>query len=83
MSNLLPAPEATALLKRYRAIETWCEGRDMTQRESFFSNADPSLSSETDRMAYVRRTKEPRMYDTDEEWIAKCEAIMRALQPAA
>lgn len=80
MSNLLPPLEGTALLKRFRAIERWLDARDIERPESWMSGADPSLDDEdTRRMAYVRRTREPRMYDTDEKWIAKCEAIIQRI----
>lgn len=67
------------MLKRFRAIEKWCEKREIGQQEAFFRGADPSIADEADRMAYVRRTKAPRMYDTDEVWITKCEAVIRTL----
>lgn len=79
MSNLLSPIEAAALLKRFREIERWIEQRDETRPESFFSTADPSLEDDMTRMAYVRRSKEPRMYDTDDGWISKCEGIIRSL----
>lgn len=80
MSNLLPPTEATALLKRFRVVERWLEKRNIDRPESFMMGADPTLDDdEARRMAYVRRTKQPRMYDTDEQWISKCEGVLSQL----
>lgn len=77
MSKLVSSDEELQLLKRFRAIEKWCDRREIVQMASFFTGADTSITDEEQRrMGYVKRTKAPRMFDTDDKWIGKCEAVV-------
>lgn len=72
----LPNDESTALLLRFRKIESWCDGRGIKQWIAFFRGGDSRITDHELRMGYVSRAKAPRMFDTDEEWIGTCERIM-------
>jgi hypothetical protein len=82
MNKLLPPADAALLLKRFRVIEKWCDRRDMDHRfTSFFAGLDTTINDDQQRrMGYVRRTKAPRMYDTDARWIEKCETVIDLLK---
>lgn len=73
----LPRDESAALLKRFRAIELWCEGRGIKQWIAFFRGGDSQIAEHELRMGYVSRAKSPRMYESDAAWISTCEQIMR------
>jgi hypothetical protein len=85
MNKLLSPPDEALLLKRFREIEKWCDRREMDHRfVSFFSSADTSINDDQQRrMGYVKRTKAPRMYDTDARWIEKCETVIDLLKGKA
>lgn len=77
VQTALPSDESTALFKRFRAIEQWCDGRGIKQWIAFFRGGDSQIAEHELRMGYVSRAKCPKMYASDEVWVGKCERIMR------